>query len=267
MNNFNNKVVVITGGATGIGFSFAKQFGNLGAKLVIASRRMEKVNHAVERLNAMGIIAKGISCDVSKYEAVEALADFAWKEFGHVDVIINNAGISQQPTPLIDMDIEDFTKVININIMGVVHGIKVFGKRFIEQGTPAAIYNVGSENGFFNGVPGASAYIATKHAVLAITDALREDTPDFIDVSLIVPGLVSSELADGFSAAMDTDKFTSIIMKQLMAGNFYCVSHAHNMEYINKRYHEIKEAYDTYAPRYENDNEFDVRALFQKLLS
>ena len=192
--DFTDKVVVITGGATGIGFSFAKQFGQAGAKVVIASRRLNRVEEAVEKLVALGIEAKGTTCDVTVLAEVEALADFTWDEFGRVDVIVNNAGVSTSHQPVIGFTKEQAMKVLDIDLFGVWNGVTVFGKRLIEQGTPCAIYNVGSENSFFDGVPYATAYVISKHAVLALTDILRKEVPDFVDVGLICPGLVNSEL-------------------------------------------------------------------------
>lgn len=266
MEDFKDKVVVITGGATGIGFSFAKQFGNNGAKIVIAARRINKVNDAVEKLQAMGIDAKGTTCDVSVLAEVEALADFAWKEFGHVDVILNNAGVGPAMKPVIETSKEEAMKVLDINLFGVWNGMNVFGKRFIEQGTPCAIYNVGSENSLFDGVPLGGEYVISKHAVLALTDLLRKEVPEFIEIGLICPGLVNSELGeDGINFGMDTDKYTTIAMAQIRAGKFYIVSHAYNMKRIDDRYDEVKEAFETYAPRYKNDIEFDVRTLFEQM--
>ncbi len=267
MKDFKNKVVLITGGATGIGFSFAKQFGKEGAKIIIAGHHLNKVETAVEKLTALGIDAKGVECDVTKREDVEAAADFAWKEYGQVDVLLNNAGVMSVGATVIDSTVEDYIKTYNVNIFGVLNGSSVFGKRMIEQGSPAAIYNVGSENSLFNGVPTAAAYVSSKHAVLAITESLREEVPGFIEVGLICPGFVQSELGDkdAMQFAMDTDKFTSIAMKQIKAGKFFIVSHSYNLKRIEDRFNEIKEAYETYAPRYEGDEEFDVRTLMVKL--
>lgn len=261
MKNFQDKVVVITGGATGIGFSFAKQFGNEGAKIVIAGIRQNRVNDAVEKLQTLGIEAKGIQCDVTELADVEAAADFAWNEFGRVDVILNNAGVGSALLPVMEMTREHIMKALDVNLFGVWNGVSVFGKRMIEQGTPCAIYNVGSENSLFNAVPHGSEYVASKHAVYAMTTALREEVPEFMDVGLICPGLVNSELGSGIDFGMDTDTFTAIAMKQIKEGKFFIVSHAYNMVRINDRYTEIREAYEKYAPRYESDAEFDVRTL------
>jgi NAD(P)-dependent dehydrogenase (short-subunit alcohol dehydrogenase family) len=268
MKDFKNKVVVITGGATGIGLSFAKQFGKEGAKIIIGGIEQDRNEEAVEILSKLGIEAKSKLCDVTQRKEVEALAEFAWEKFQNVDVIVNNAGTMSVRKNVIDSTPEDFLNIYNVNVFGVINGSSVFGKRFIMQGTPCAIYNIGSENSLFHGVPTGSAYVSSKHAVLAITESLKEEAPDFMDVGLICPGYVKSELGEkaAMQFAMDTDKFTSIAMQQIKDGKFYIVSHAYNMKRINKRYNEIKEAFEQYAPRYEGDEEFDIRTLMVKLM-
>ena len=173
LKDFNNKVVVITGGATGIGFSFAKRFGAGGAKIVIAGRRQDKLDTAVVTLEKLGVEAAGFTCDVSDYAQVEALADFAEEQFGGADVIMNNAGVLIPPSTVIDADRNQVLQIMNVNYMGVWNGASVFGKRFITRGTPAAIYNIGSENAFFNIVPGMFAYESAKHGLHSMTDALK----------------------------------------------------------------------------------------------
>ncbi|MGI9436300.1 MAG: SDR family NAD(P)-dependent oxidoreductase [Geminicoccaceae bacterium] len=268
MKSFENKVVVIPGGATGIGFGFAIALGQEGAKIVIAARRKDRLKEAVAKLGELGIDATYTTCDVTKLGDVEALADFAWTWKGHVDVVINNAGMMIQHAPLLDMPIEDIHRIFNVSIFGVVHGSKVFGKRFVEQGTPAAIYNVGSENSLFHGTPLNGAYVATKHSVFAFTQSLHEELPDFIDVSLICPGFVLSELGpeEHMKHGMPTDEFVAIAMKQLQAGEFFVVSHAYNMERINQRHAMVEKAFAAYAPRCEGDQQYDVRTLIRPIL-
>lgn len=264
MDNFQDKVVVITGGGTGIGLAFARQFGKEGAKLVLAGRRQEKIDEAVASLKETGVEAAGTVCDTSDIAQVEALADFAWDTFGQADVILNNAGISDRPRPVLRSKFEDVKKVMDINFYGVWNGVTVFGSRFMRQKTPAAIYNIGSENSLFNAVPFNFSYVVSKHAVYAMTEALREEVPEFIDVSIICPGLVSTDMTSSFAPGMDADKFAGIAMQQLKANKFYVVTHAYNMERIDARYKEVSEAYAEYAPRYAGDDEFDIRNLIKK---
>jgi len=267
MHNFKDKVVAITGGATGLGYSFAKQFGSEGAKVIISGRRESRLKEAVKNLADLGVESKFFRCDVTKRQEVEKFADFAWNEFGQVDVLVNNAGMMLPQCPVIDTPEEDVRRIFDVNFFGVLNGIAVFGKRFIKQGTSAAIYNVGSECSLFNGLPMNGDYVSAKHAVLAITEALREEVPEFIEVGLICPGFVKSELgnAEAMKAGMDTDKFTAIAMEQIKNGEFFIVSHAYNMVRINDRHAEISKAYERYAPRYKGDNEFDIRTLFAEI--
>ena len=267
MKDFSGKVVVIPGGATGIGFALAKALGSEGAKLVLAARRESRLAEAVAKLQAQGVEVCYFTCDVSVPEQVEALADSAWDAFGRVDVIVNNAGIITPPAPVVETPFSQVHDIFAVNFFGVWHGSAIFGRRFIEQGTPAAIYNVGSENSLFNAAPMNAGYVATKHAVLALTDALREELPEFVEVGLICPGFVRSEIASekDMSMGMETDKYAAIVMEQLKNGEFFIVSHAYNMERIYQRGEEVARAYARYAPRYDGDDEFDVRTLMERL--
>lgn len=261
MKDFKDKVVVIPGGSTGIGLALARQFGALGSKLVIAARKQNHIDEALAELKSKGIVAVGKNCDVSIKEEVIALADFSWDHYGQVDVIINNAGIGHPNKSVLDFDKAAVMKILDVNLFGVWNGISVFGKRFLEQKTPCAIYNVGSENSLFNAMPWISAYSVSKHALLALTDNLRKEMPDFVDVSLICPGLVNSEIGGGIDFGMDTDEFAALVLQQLKVGNFYVVSHSYNMVHIEKRYHEIAESYSAYAPRYKGDIALDVKTM------
>ena len=263
MKDFQNKVVAITGGATGIGFALAKQFGQDGAKLALAGRRRDRLDQAVEELGKAGIEAAAFECDVVKLADVEKFADDAWAHFGAVDVIVNNAGTISPPSNVTETSLADAKKVIDINFWGVWNGSAVFGRRFAESGKPALILNVGSENSLFNGVPRGASYVASKHAVLALTEALREEMPPEVGVGLICPGFVRSELGDpdAMAAGMDTDKYAAIALQQIKNEEFFIVSHAYNIVRINERYDAVSKAYATYAPRYDGDVEFDVRTL------
>lgn len=261
MQHFNDKVVVVTGAATGIGYALAKQFVKAGAHVVISGRRRARLDSAAEELSAFGSEVRAFECDVTKRDQVEALADFAWKEFGHVDVLVNNAGVGPITSTVIEAKREDVQSVLDINLFGAWNGVSVFGGRFLQQGTPSAIYNVGSENCFFNAVPKGAGYVLSKHALLAMTVALREEVPDFLEVGLICPGLVQSELSRETSYGMDTDKYAALVMQQIVAGEFFIVSHAFNIVRISERHAAVERAFASYAPRYVGDNEYDVRTL------
>ena len=141
-----------------------------------------------------------------------------------------------------------------------------FGKRMAEQGTPASLYNVGSELSFFSSVPNATAYMATKHAILGLTEGLREEMPDFIDVGLIVPGFVGTEMhrAKVAERGMSADQFAAMAFPQIQAGERFVVTHAYNIEHIRERFEAISTAYSTYAPRYEGDDDYDVKTIISR---
>ncbi|MCB1644517.1 MAG: SDR family NAD(P)-dependent oxidoreductase [Pseudomonadales bacterium] len=264
MKDFRNKVAVITGGATGIGFALARALGNEGAKIMIAEPREAQLQASVTALRDAGIDARYHVCDVSDLAQVEALADSAWEEFGQVDMIFNNAGISNRPKPLIDMPVEEARAVFDVNFFGVWHGCQVFARRLIKQGTPAGIFNTGSENALFNAVPNHAAYVCSKHAVLGLTDSLREQMPDFIQVGLINPGWVQSEMTRHAPQAMAADTFAGIVLQQIRAGQFYIVSHPYNQVRIQERYDEMLDAFVKFAPRYPGDDEHDVRTVINR---
>ncbi len=268
MQDFNGKVVVITGGATGIGKGFAKAFGLEGAKIVLNGRRQARLDEALAELEALGIEVTTLAGDVTNPDDIEALADFAWAWKGHVDVLINNAGMMVPHAPVLQMPLDQFRAIFEVNYFSVVAASQIFGKRFLDQGSPAAIYNVGSENSLFHGTPLNGAYVGTKHSVYAITHSLREELPGLIDVSLICPGFVVSELGpeENMQHGMPTDEFIAIAMKQLKAGEFWVVSHAYNAVRIQAKHDQLMQAYATYAPRYEGDQQYDVRTVVQPIL-
>ena len=265
MESYAGKSVVITGGATGIGFCLAKRFGERGARIMVAEMRQERIDQAVETLRRLDIEACGAICDVRERDQVEALADQAWADLGKVDVIVNNAGIAGLRTSVIEAKREDIDAVLETNLFGVWNGTSVFGARLLEQGSPAGIYNVGSENSFFHATTHMSPYVVSKFGVRALTEALREEVPDFVHVALIVPGWVRSELGPHMDPGMDTDRYSEIVIEQLEAGAFYVVSHAFNTVRIDERMNEVRAAYERYAPRYDRDHEFDVRSVIAKM--
>ncbi|MEO1552378.1 MAG: SDR family NAD(P)-dependent oxidoreductase [Pseudomonadota bacterium] len=266
MDDFKDKTVVITGGATGIGFGLAKRFGTLGAKIVIGEPRQARLDEAISSLTALGIDAAAMRLDVTQPESMEAFADFVWNTFGGAHVLINNAGISIGRAPLPDVALDDLRRLFDVNFFGVWYGAATFGKRMIAQGEPAAIYNVASENAFFNAVQNSAAYIASKHAVRGLTEAMRDDFPEFIQIGMIVPGFVASEMTAGSEQfAMDADTFAEKVVTQIAAGEVYIVTHAYNIERIKPIHDAIEDAYARNAPRYDGDDEYDVPTLIARM--
>ncbi len=267
MSTSKGQVAVITGGAGGIGIALADKLGGAGAAIVVSDVSQEACDKAMERLSSHGVEALGVVCDVADLSSVEALADaaFGWK--GRVDLLVNNAGISQQSARLHEADIADARRVMEVNFWGVWHGCAAFAPRMAEQDHPGAIYNVASENSLYCAVPRAAAYIASKHAVLGLTESFREDMPDHVHVGTIMPGWVASGLNPPEVAhlAMPADEFADIVVPQIAARERFVVSHPFNAVRNAEREEMIADAYARNAPRFEGDDKWDVRKVIAKL--
>lgn len=261
--DFSGKTTVITGGASGIGFALAKALGRRGSRIIIFEPREEQLKDGVQRLESEGIDAKYFVGDVTQRDDMEALADFAWSENGRADAIINNAGIGGPMTKVIDFDMAEARQLFEVNYWGMWTGIQVFGKRFLAEGKPSAIYSVASENSLFNVYPsGGGAYVSSKHAIFGLMDMLRKEVPGHIETGCIIPGWVATELTR--LQGLDADKFAEIIVPQMEAGEYYLVSHSYNVVRLDERYDEVKAAFAQYAPRYDGDEEYDVIKAFAK---
>ena len=263
MQYLKDKVIAITGGATGIGFALAKTLGQEGAKIIIGEPRKEKLEEAIKILRDLGIESYETLLDVTNLRSVEEFAEFTIKSFGHVDILINNAGISGARGRIDKVDINEAKNVFDVNFFGVWHGCAVFSKKMIEQGRSAAIYNLGSENSLFIAVPKSVAYVASKHAVFALSESLRNDLPDYIHVGTIFPGYVDTPLTSQGDGGMNVDEFANIIKEQIKNEEHVIVSHAYNSVHIERRNKEIISAYKKYAPRYDGDDEYDIKTIFQ----
>ena len=156
---------------------------------MIGEPRQARLDEAVATLTEAGITASAFAVDVTNAEQLAAFVDHAFDAFGEVALVVNNAGIGQPLGSVIDTPVEAMQNVMAVNFEAVWRGCQLFACRLIEQGAPAALYNTGSENSFFVAVSHSAAYVASKHAVLGLTDALREEMPDHISVGMIAPGL------------------------------------------------------------------------------
>ncbi len=266
---FEGKTAVITGGATGIGFALAKQMGGAGSRIIISEPRENRLAGAVEALTELGIDARYFVGDVTDPASVEALADFALAENGRADIIVNNAGIGGDRDFVLDMDLAKARALYEVNFWGVWHGIQSFGRRFREDGKPSAIYTTASENSLFNALPQTGgAYVSGKQGVLGLMDVLRREAPDNIELGVIIPGWVKSELSElQADEAMDTDEFAARIFPQMQAGEYYLVSHPYNVVRMKERWDEVYAAFHKYAPREEGDDESDVQLWFQRMMA
>lgn len=195
MRSLDGKVAVITGGASGIGLAMAERFGREGAKLVIADIQADAIERAVTNLTAKGFDAIGVRTDVTVYADVEALARRTLDAYGKVHVVVNNAGVSITG-PTWRMSLDDWRWVLDVNLLGVVHGVKAFTQILIDQGEPAHIVNTASLAAFV-GIGEHSPYCASKAACLSVSQSLRSEliaANTQVGVSVVCPGMVATDI-------------------------------------------------------------------------
>ncbi len=190
MGNIKDKVVVIMGASSGIGQATVVKLAREGAKLVIAARREEKLKEIADNLPESEIYYK--VADVQQQKQVQAVVDLAIEKFGRIDVIYNNAGIMPQGY-LAELDYDSWKNMLDINIMGVLHGIGAALPIMKKQGS-GLIMATDSVAGHVV-YPGSAVYNSTKYAVRAIMEGLRqEERENGIRSTIISPGLVDTEL-------------------------------------------------------------------------
>jgi NADP-dependent 3-hydroxy acid dehydrogenase YdfG len=195
MSRINNKVVLITGASSGIGEAAAGLLASQGARVVLGARRTDRLERITAEIRAGGGAVEYHALDVTNLADVQAFADFALKTFGQIDVLINNAGIMPL-SPLHELKIDEWNRMIDVNIRGVLHGIAAVlpHMRARKSGQIINLSSIGGHQVW----PTCAVYSGTKFAVLAISEGLRLETKE-IRVTVISPGVVESELADTIS--------------------------------------------------------------------
>ncbi|UVL69285.1 SDR family oxidoreductase [Pseudomonas sp. B21-031] len=194
-NGIEGKVVVITGASSGLGESSARHLAKRGASVVLAARRNDRLQAIVADIQAAGGKATACVVDVTRRENLVALVQHAVDTFGRVDVMINNAGL-MAIAPLSELRVDEWDRMIDINIKGVMYGIAAALPLFEKQGSGHFI-NISSVAGIKVFSPGGSVYSGTKYAVSAISDGLRHEVGRSIRTTTIEPGAVDSELKFG----------------------------------------------------------------------
>lgn len=196
MSSINNKVIVITGASSGIGEATARLLAEKGAKVVLGARRTERLAQLCEDIRAAGGSAHYQAVDVTSRTDMQAFVDFAVSQYGRVDVIVNNAGVMPL-SRLAALKVSEWDQMIDVNIRGVLHGIAA-GLPLMQQQKSGQFINIASI-GAYTVSPTAAVYCATKFAVRAISEGLRQEVGGDIRVTVISPGVTESELAESIS--------------------------------------------------------------------
>ncbi len=211
--DIKGKVVIVTGASSGIGEATARAFGREGAKVVLAARRVDKLQSIAQEISAMGTGAETLvaQTDLSKLADIREMIAHTLKKFGRIDVLVNNAGIGRLDW-LENLDpLKDIQAQFDVNVMGLIQSTRLALPTMIEQRS-GSIINMCSIAGLV-ATPTYSIYAASKHAVQGFSEALRREVkPWGIDVSLIYPGGVATEFAQRAGVRRKTNAKTPKFM-------------------------------------------------------
>lgn len=193
MQNIKGKVVAITGASSGMGKAIAIALANYGAKIVLGARRTEQLQQIVHEIKTKGGEATFVQIDVRNKVDLVNLVDTAVEQYGKIDVIVNNAGISQL-SRIDDLDIDGWEEMIDINLKGVLYGMAAAIPVF-EQQQSGHIVNIISTAGI-KITPMQGVYAGTKNAIRTIAEAFRQESNGKIRITGISPGFVKTDFAD-----------------------------------------------------------------------
>ncbi len=268
MEDFKDKVAVITGGASGIGLATGRALAREGARLVLADIEKPVLDSAVESLQQEGFEACGLVTDVADREAVIALADFAWDRYGQVEIVMNNAGVAVFG-PTHEMTHHDWDWLIQVNLWGCIHGTEAFVPRMVEAGNGGHVLFTASFAGL---VPNRDlgVYNVTKAATVALAESLQKDVRDQgIGVSVLCPMRVTSnidfssrnrpdslggpsanrtytdeERANLDGATLAAGPVADLVVDAIRRNELYIHTHRDAAKYFDRRADRIRRAFD-----------------------
>lgn len=269
MDDFRDRVAVITGGASGIGFATARRLAAEGMRVMLADLEAERLAVAVAELTEAGAEVDGTVCDVADRDSVEALADATWAAFGGCHLLFNNAGVAVFGE-MHEMSHDDWRWVIDVDLWGPIHGVESFVPRMIEQGEGGHVVNTASFAGL---VPnhGLGAYCVAKYGVVALSECLRfEMKPHGIGVSVVCPMRVTTDIDDshrnrqgdyGGAVAgrgpaepppeetfagdrITADEAAEMIVRAVRENVLYVHTHLTSREFVRRRFERIDRAFD-----------------------
>lgn len=204
MTGIEGKVIAITGASSGIGEASARLLAERGATVVLAARRVERLDELAHELEAHGARALTLRVDVTQRQDLERLVALAVDEAGQLDVLVGNAGVSKIG-PMADLDVAGWTSMIDVNVRGVLHGVAAALPVFRRQGRGHLVTTVSTAG--IKIVPNMAVYAATKNAVRTLLEGLRQEFTDgVLRTTSISPGYVRTNLADSIDDPGQRDK-------------------------------------------------------------
>ncbi len=197
MQEFQGRVAVVTGAASGIGFALAERAGREGMTVVMCDIETAALEAAAANLRDRGYKAVARRVDVTVEAEVESLATHVFSEYGAVHLLCNNAGVMTREKPIWEFTPHDWQWTLSVNVWGVIHGIRAFVPRMLASGEEGHIVNTASMAGMITGRAGNAIYDASKHAVLALSESLYRDLvvrQTLVSASVLCPGAVITQI-------------------------------------------------------------------------
>jgi NAD(P)-dependent dehydrogenase (short-subunit alcohol dehydrogenase family) len=273
MRDFADKTAFVTGGASGIGLALGRAFAEAGMKVMLADVEAGALDQALHNLSNHGNRVQGIRCDVGDAESVERAARATFDAFGNVHVVCNNAGVAAGGG-IDNISIDNWRWVVDVNLMGVVYGIRSFLPHMLKHREGGHIVNTAAMAGMINGV-GFSPYAATKFAVVAMSEGLAMQLqPHGLGVSVLCPEFVRTrigesgrnrpvrygeappldpaspaaqvvaEIARRLQAGIDPAEVAAKVLEAIRSEQFYIFTHPNMRQAVDGRFAAIQAAMD-----------------------
>lgn len=270
MREFSGKVAVITGAANGIGLALARACAREGMKVVLADIAAAALDRIAAELAAAKAEGLAMTCDVSRAAEVEELADVAFRRYGGVHLLCNNAGVAGISAPCWAIRGEDWERDLGVNLWGVIHGVRAFLPRMLEQGEEGHVVNTASVMGLLPAAMAAS-YGVSKAGVVALSEALAIELAQAgsrIGVSVLCPAAVASDIAQSLKvegeegeavrAAVHADlqrgltpeKVAEMMLDAVREGRFGIVTHAGTQAQAEARLANLLSGRQPESPRF-----------------
>ena len=262
MDELSGRVAVVTGAASGIGLAMARRFAAEGMRVVLSDVEQGPLEQAGAELRGQGHDVRGVVADVSRWEDVEALADATIEAFGAVHVVCNNAGVATRGRAW-QLTLDDWRWVLGVDLWGVIHGVRAFVPRLLEQGEGGHIVNTASMTGVLP-IRGLAAYTVAKTGVVALSEVLALDLEAeeaSVGVSVLLPGFIATRITEsdrnrpehlgeraaaaaasagprttaGVESTMSADEVAGLVVDAVRTGEFWILTHPAYRAIIQQR--------------------------------